>query len=134
MLSLLFIESLLGLRQFRCDIELMINERPNWYWRICWLVITPTICLLLIISVLTNRIELKEKNYSFPPWAYVLYQSLSAGTVLLIVGWFIYKYCSEGGFLVSDLLIRTYCLNSLSLLQLEQHLENSILFNYFILK
>ncbi|KAH9589936.1 Sodium- and chloride-dependent glycine transporter 2, variant 2 [Schistosoma haematobium] len=89
-----------GLRQFRCDIELMINERPNWYWRICWLVITPTICLLLIISVLTNRIELKEKNYSFPPWAYVLYQSLSAGTVLLIVGWFIYKYCSEGGFLL----------------------------------
>ncbi|CAH8652208.1 unnamed protein product [Schistosoma rodhaini] len=89
-----------GLKQFRRDIELMIDERPNWYWRICWLVFTPIICFLLIISIFIYSTEFKEGNYTYPQWALIFRQILAAIPVLTIIAWFLYKYCKEGGFVL----------------------------------
>ncbi|KAK4475589.1 hypothetical protein MN116_000865 [Schistosoma mekongi] len=86
-----------GLKQFRRDIELMIDERPNWYWRICWLVFTPVICFLLIIAIFIYSKEFKEGNYTYPQWALIFRQILAAIPVLTIIAWFLYKYCKEGG-------------------------------------
>ncbi|CAH8611492.1 unnamed protein product [Heterobilharzia americana] len=98
--ELVVISYVYGLKQFRRDIEMMINERPNWYWRICWLLFAPFICIFLIISVLSRKLVMKENNYTFPPWSYIMYELLSCATIILIVGWFLYKYCTEGGYLL----------------------------------
>ncbi|CAH8593406.1 unnamed protein product [Schistosoma turkestanicum] len=90
-----------GLKQFRRDIELMIDERPNWYWRICWLVFTPVICFLLIIAIFIYSGEFKEGDYTYPQWALVFRQILAAIPVITIIAWFLYKYCKEGGFVLS---------------------------------
>ena len=31
----------LGFRRFSDDIEMMIGHKPNYYWIVCWLVLTP---------------------------------------------------------------------------------------------
>ncbi|CAI2733734.1 unnamed protein product [Schistosoma spindalis] len=89
-----------GLKQFRRDIEMMIDERPNWYWRICWLVFTPIICFLLIIAIFIYSTEFKEGNYTYPQWALIFRQILAAIPVLTIIAWFLYKYCKEGGYVL----------------------------------
>ncbi|XP_018653832.1 putative sodium/chloride dependent transporter [Schistosoma mansoni] len=98
LLSVMYMVS--WLKQFRRDIELMIDERPNWYWRICWLVFTPIICFLLIISIFIYSTEFKEGNYTYPQWALIFRQILAAIPVLTIIAWFLYKYCKEGGFVL----------------------------------
>ncbi|CAH8872469.1 unnamed protein product [Trichobilharzia szidati] len=89
-----------GLKQFRRDIEMMINERPNWYWKVCWGFFAPMIALFLTISAMVKRPVMAEFGYVFPSWTYVLYDFLSCVPFMLIVGSFLYGYCSEGGFLL----------------------------------
>ncbi|CAL8107713.1 unnamed protein product [Calicophoron daubneyi] len=89
-----------GLKQFRRDVEMMTKERPNWYWRLCWMAITPLISLGLIIFLFTAGEEFHLGDYRYPPWALSIGHMVSAGPVLCIPIWFIYKYCREGGIIL----------------------------------
>ncbi|KAF5403474.1 Sodium- and chloride-dependent taurine transporter [Paragonimus heterotremus] len=89
-----------GLRQFRRDIELMINERPNWYWRACWMVITPLIGIALILFLFIAADEFTVDDYHYPRWALSLGHLIASSPVVLIPSWFFYKYCREGGFIL----------------------------------
>ncbi|KAF8565961.1 hypothetical protein P879_02990 [Paragonimus westermani] len=89
-----------GLRQFRRDIELMINERPNWYWRACWMVITPLIGIALILFLFIAADEFTVDDYHYPKWALSLGHLIASSPVVLIPSWFFYKYCREGGFIL----------------------------------
>ncbi|KAF6779313.1 hypothetical protein AHF37_01274 [Paragonimus kellicotti] len=89
-----------GLRQFRRDIELMINERPNWYWRACWMVITPLIGVALILFLFIAADEFTVDDYHYPRWALSLGHLIASSPVVLIPSWFFYKYCREGGFIL----------------------------------
>ena len=44
-----------GFRQFGSDIDMMIGHRPNCYWVVCWVALTPLVvtvryvrCLLIL--------------------------------------------------------------------------------------
>lgn len=89
-----------GLKQFRKDIELMINARPNWYWRISWLITTPGITIALIVFSMVSTAELQLDNYVFPHWAHSLAYLTAAFPILCIPLWFFYKYCREGGWIL----------------------------------
>uniref|UniRef100_A0A0X3PE14 Transporter n=1 Tax=Schistocephalus solidus TaxID=70667 RepID=A0A0X3PE14_SCHSO len=89
-----------GLRQFLKDIELMIKERPNWYWRICWLVITPGITIALIIFSIVSSQRMQLDTYMFPQWAESLAYLIAAFPIICIPMWLIYKYCVEGGWIL----------------------------------
>ncbi|KAM3171972.1 hypothetical protein ACTXT7_015503 [Hymenolepis weldensis] len=89
-----------GLKQFRKDIELMINARPNWYWRISWLITTPGISVALIIFLLVSSNELQLDSYIYPQWAQSIYHLTACLPILCIPFWFIYKYCREGGWIL----------------------------------
>ncbi|KAM7535786.1 hypothetical protein Aperf_G00000091618 [Anoplocephala perfoliata] len=89
-----------GLKQFRRDIELMINTRPNWYWRISWLITTPGIAAALIVFLLVSNNELQLENYVYPQWAQSVYHLTACFPILCIPLWFLYKYCREGGWIL----------------------------------
>eukprot|EP00108_Taenia_solium_P002414 TsM_000570200 transcript=TsM_000570200 gene=TsM_000570200 len=89
-----------GLKQFRRDIELMINARPNWYWRISWLITTPGITIALIVFSMVSTTELQLDNYVFPHWAHSLAYLTASFPILCIPLWFFYKYCREGGWIL----------------------------------
>lgn len=94
--------------QFLRDIEQMINERPNWYWRACWLVITPLISVALIVFLLVAGQELTVGTYHYPRWALGMGYLLAFAPAAIIFIWFLYKYCKEGGLIVSFTLAPVY--------------------------
>uniref|UniRef100_A0A5K3EUZ4 Transporter n=1 Tax=Mesocestoides corti TaxID=53468 RepID=A0A5K3EUZ4_MESCO len=89
-----------GLKQFRRDIELMINARPNWYWRISWMITTPGISVGLIIFSMVSSSGLQLDNYVFPYWAQSIAYMTAAFPIVCIPLWFFYKYCKEGGWIL----------------------------------
>nr|QQY02531.1 glycine transporter [Cryptocotyle lingua] len=89
-----------GLRQFRRDIELMINERPNWYWRICWMFVVPALSFALLVFLFAAGEEFSVEEYRYPPWALGLGNLIASSPVLMMPLWFFYKYCREGGFIL----------------------------------
>lgn len=78
----------------------MINARPNWYWRISWLITTPGITIALIVFSMVSTTELQLDNYIFPHWAHSLAYLTASFPILCIPLWFFYKYCREGGWIV----------------------------------
>lgn len=89
------------MNQFRKDIELMINTRPNWYWRICWVLITPGITAALIIFSMVKHKKLELDKYVYPEWAESISNLTAAFPIVCIPAWFLFKYCREGGWIVS---------------------------------
>uniref|UniRef100_A0A0X3PNC8 Transporter n=1 Tax=Schistocephalus solidus TaxID=70667 RepID=A0A0X3PNC8_SCHSO len=89
-----------GLNQFRRDIELMTTVRPNWYWRITWLVITPLTAIGLIIFKIVTERPLTLDKYEYPAWAQVFGRLIGVFPIVCIPAWFIFKYCREGGWIV----------------------------------
>ncbi|VEL24778.1 unnamed protein product [Protopolystoma xenopodis] len=79
---------------------MMTGERPNWYWRICWLIITPSLIVFLLVFMLIKRQPLQLDNYNFPRWADCLSNLVAAFPIICIPGWMAYKFCKEGGFIV----------------------------------
>ncbi|XP_067663048.1 sodium- and chloride-dependent glycine transporter 2-like [Haliotis asinina] len=51
------------------DIEMMIGHKPNPYWVINWVFLTPVAILFIVIVSATQYSPAKYGNYTFPPWA-----------------------------------------------------------------
>ncbi|TNN61118.1 Sodium- and chloride-dependent transporter XTRP3 [Liparis tanakae] len=64
-LSLLFIvlaevitiSYIYGIKKFEKDIEDMLGHRPNWYWKIMWVAVSPLLILTLIVLFFVNYIR-----------------------------------------------------------------------------
>lgn len=48
-----------GMSQYAEDIEMMLGRKPNWYWRVCWMVLTP---LVIAVTIICNCIEYKQPS------------------------------------------------------------------------
>ncbi|XP_030641183.1 sodium- and chloride-dependent transporter XTRP3 [Chanos chanos] len=46
-----------GLKRFEKDIEDMLGHRPNWYWKIMWVAISPLLLVSLFIFYIVNYIQ-----------------------------------------------------------------------------
>lgn len=83
------------------DVRLMIDSKPNWYWRICWMFISPAIVLVLLILLIINNKPYSMNDYVYPIYIQVLGQLVAILPIVAIVLWFTFKYCYDGGWLVS---------------------------------
>ncbi|KAJ9580326.1 hypothetical protein L9F63_004019, partial [Diploptera punctata] len=64
-----------GCSSFICDLEFMIGEKINLWWRLCWKYITPTILLFIFVTTIAFNTTVTYNRKAYPYWA-------------LIVGWF----------------------------------------------
>ncbi|KAJ8268282.1 hypothetical protein COCON_G00134540 [Conger conger] len=55
-----------GLKRFEKDIEDMIGHRPNWYWKIMWVAISPIIIIGLFVFYVSNYIM--GGTYTYHAW------------------------------------------------------------------
>ena len=85
------------------DVELMIGFRLNWYWRATWLVASPGIIIALIIFLAVKSRPLSSGDYVYPVGYQVMGHLIGILPIAVILGWFLFKYCREGGFMVSPL-------------------------------
>ncbi|VDO10328.1 unnamed protein product [Rodentolepis nana] len=100
LMELLVISYVYGIKQFMRDVKLMIDSKPNWYWRICWMVVSPCAVLGLIIFMIVGGKPYSMDGYIYPYGIQVMAQIIAIVPILLIVGWFLYKYCHDGGWIL----------------------------------
>ena len=41
--------------RFALDIEDMTGERPGWYWRLCWNLVSPLVMFVILVASLAFR-------------------------------------------------------------------------------
>ncbi len=78
----------------------MIGKKPNWYWRICWGLLSPLVVGTLTILSFTSGTVYMMDDYVYPIGFQILGHLASAFPISLIVLIFAFKYCSEGGWMV----------------------------------
>uniref|UniRef100_A0A8C5HYL2 Transporter n=1 Tax=Gouania willdenowi TaxID=441366 RepID=A0A8C5HYL2_GOUWI len=80
------------------NVEDMIGYRPRPLMKICWLYVTPTVCLgTFLFSVVKYKPLKFNKTYSYPTWAYALGWFLGLLCVLLVPLWIIFKVTQMKG-------------------------------------
>lgn len=65
-----------GLNNFCNDVQFMIDRRPGWYWRICWLVITPCFMIFVFIYSMATLKPLLYGGKAYPENAYSEYTTI----------------------------------------------------------
>ncbi|XP_077421942.1 sodium- and chloride-dependent GABA transporter 2-like isoform X2 [Vanacampus margaritifer] len=76
----------------------MTGDRPNSFFKICWLYLTPLISLGSFIYSLVEYKPLKfNRWYMYPTWAYVLGWMMALSSILLVPGCALYKLSSATG-------------------------------------
>uniref|UniRef100_A0A3P9LS64 Transporter n=1 Tax=Oryzias latipes TaxID=8090 RepID=A0A3P9LS64_ORYLA len=80
------------------NIEDMIGYRPGPLIKICWLFVTPSVCLgTFIFSVVRYRPLKFNKTYIYPSWAYTLGWTLGLLCVIMVPLWIIFKMSQMEG-------------------------------------
>ncbi|KAH9284478.1 Sodium- and chloride-dependent glycine transporter 1 [Echinococcus granulosus] len=100
LMELIVISYVYGIKQFMRDVKLMIDSKPNWYWRICWMGISPLMVLALLIFMIVGGKPFGLGNYIFPTGIQVMGQLIAIVPIVMIVGFFVYKYCRDGGWIL----------------------------------
>uniref|UniRef100_A0AAY4D927 Transporter n=1 Tax=Denticeps clupeoides TaxID=299321 RepID=A0AAY4D927_9TELE len=54
-----------GIRRFSSDIEFMTGRRPNLYWRVCWMVISPLMLLVVFVAYIAVQVQ---SHPTYPAW------------------------------------------------------------------
>ncbi|ROK64946.1 Sodium-dependent neutral amino acid transporter B(0)AT3 [Anabarilius grahami] len=54
-----------GMKQFSDDIEYMTGRRPNLYWRVCWMGISPLMLLVVLVAYVAVQVQ---KHPTYPTW------------------------------------------------------------------
>ncbi|MED6236060.1 hypothetical protein ATANTOWER_003902, partial [Ataeniobius toweri] len=74
------------------NIEDMIGYRPWPLMKICWLYVTPAVCLgTFIFSVVKYKPLKFNKTYTYPTWAYALGWFLGLFCVLMVPLWILFQ-------------------------------------------
>ncbi|KAK7883194.1 hypothetical protein WMY93_029368 [Mugilogobius chulae] len=87
-----------GTEKLFAIIKDMTGSRPNFYFKICWLYLTPGVSLVSFIASLVEYQPLTfNRWYVYPSWAYVLGWVLALSSILLVPGWAMYKMSTQSG-------------------------------------
>ncbi|XP_059195564.1 sodium- and chloride-dependent transporter XTRP3-like [Centropristis striata] len=57
LIEVITVSYIYGIKRFEKDIEDMIGHRPNWYWKIMWVVISPLLLITLFIVYIVKYIQ-----------------------------------------------------------------------------
>lgn len=58
-----------GYNNLAADIEMMIGFRPQLFWKICWMFITPVMILFVLIFSSVEYVPVYYSAYTYPAWA-----------------------------------------------------------------
>lgn len=76
-----------SLSNFLNDMEFMLGKRLGFYWRFCWLIITPLLMIVILIYTCATYEPPKYDGARFPDYAYGIGWFMMALGILPIVWW-----------------------------------------------
>lgn len=66
--------TLLGVNRLCADIRFMLGHSTNWYWRICWSIVTPLLMIAIfiyyVVEIATSSEPITFKGRPYPELAY----------------------------------------------------------------
>lgn len=57
LIEIITVSYIYGIRRFEKDIEDMLGHRPNWYWKIMWVAVSPILLITLFIFYIVKYIQ-----------------------------------------------------------------------------
>ncbi|XP_078235310.1 sodium-dependent serotonin transporter [Pogona vitticeps] len=102
LIAVVFIESIAvawfyGVSQFCNDVKEMLGFSPGWFWRICWVAISPVFLLFIICSFLSSPPALRLFDYDYPYWTMVLGYCIGTSSFICIPAYMVYRLASTPG-------------------------------------
>ncbi|KAG5899476.1 hypothetical protein JTB14_015327 [Gonioctena quinquepunctata] len=86
-----------GVNKFYDGIKEMIGYYPMSWWKFCWTISTPFICVSVFFFNLIQWAPVKYLNYEFPLWAHLLGWVTALTSMLCIPGYMIYIWLVTPG-------------------------------------
>ncbi|XP_071951062.1 sodium- and chloride-dependent glycine transporter 1-like [Antedon mediterranea] len=75
-----------GVERYLHDITAMLGFRPSFYWKICWMVVAPSLLMFVIIFTFVSYNPAKYgEDYVFPAWAEALGWLMTASSILPVI-------------------------------------------------
>ncbi|XP_003227218.2 sodium-dependent serotonin transporter [Anolis carolinensis] len=109
LIAVVFLESIAvswfyGVAQFSRDVKEMLGFSPGWYWRICWVAISPIFLLFIICSFMSSVPELRLFDYTYPYWTMVLGYCIGTSSFICIPAYMVYRLATTPGTLKERIL------------------------------
>ena len=76
-----------GFKNFSQDVKTMLGFTPGWYFKVCWVVISP---LLLVVIFIASCADWQQPSYGstpYPTWAHAIGWALTLVSVIQIPFW-----------------------------------------------
>jgi len=89
-----------GFDRFANDIAMMIGKRPNIYFRVTWVALTPLILIVITGFKAYQHVPLHLGAYEYPDWGNAIYWLILAFCVIWIPLIAMYMICTRGGWKV----------------------------------
>ncbi|KAM4843636.1 sodium-dependent serotonin transporter isoform 1-T3 [Thomomys bottae] len=86
-----------GITQFCSDVKEMLGFSPGWFWRICWVAISPLFLLFIICSFLMSPPQLRLFQYNYPHWSVILGYCIGTSSVICIPTYITYRLITTPG-------------------------------------
>uniref|UniRef100_A0A8C0F8I6 Transporter n=1 Tax=Bubo bubo TaxID=30461 RepID=A0A8C0F8I6_BUBBB len=93
-----------GITQFCNDVKEMLGFTPGWYWRVCWVAISPIFLLFVTCSFLSNPPELRLFDYNYPYWTTVVGYCIGTSSIICIPIYMAYRLIVTPGTLKERIL------------------------------
>ncbi|TDH12220.1 hypothetical protein EPR50_G00069740 [Perca flavescens] len=108
LIEVISVSYIYGIKRFEKDIEDMLGYRPNWYWKITWVLISPLLLITLFIVYIVNYIQGGTPTYQawnkelgrsvvteYPVFAQVFIGLLLVSSVSCVPLTALYVYCRQ---------------------------------------
>ncbi|XP_060060076.1 sodium-dependent serotonin transporter isoform X2 [Erinaceus europaeus] len=86
-----------GINQFCSDVKEMLGFSPGWFWRICWVAISPLFLLFIICSFLMSPPQLRLFQYTYPHWSIILGYCIGTSSFICIPTYIVYRLITTPG-------------------------------------
>lgn len=105
LLSIMFFECIAvswayGVDRYFDNIKEMIGYYPNVFWKYCWLIFTPAMCILVFLFKVINYTPFTYNDYVFPWYGEMIGLLMSASSPIFIPIYAIYKIATNKGKLI----------------------------------
>ncbi|XP_046589864.1 sodium-dependent nutrient amino acid transporter 1 [Neodiprion lecontei] len=76
-----------GLNNFLNDVEFMLGYRPGLYWRLCWLLITPLLMIIVLVYTFAVYEDVTYNDEYFPSAAYAFGWVIFSFGIIQLIFW-----------------------------------------------
>ncbi|XP_071480072.1 sodium-dependent dopamine transporter-like [Diadema antillarum] len=90
------------------DINQMLGWRPGYYWRFCWMFLSPVMIVFIMGFGLANERSLRLDKYIYPEWSVAVGWLITCTSIAMIPITAIYQMVSTPGSLTDRLMKNLY--------------------------